>query len=68
MATAKKKIGKPVYLQFHFDGVILTTTVKADSIEEALAIGQGMRLTDVIDLNGADWMDGDVRVSGVYES
>lgn len=67
MATAKK-IGKPIYLQFHFDGVCLTTTVKAASIEDAMATGREMRLTDVVNLDGAEWVDGDIHLTGVYES
>jgi len=68
LTTSKKKSKKLVYVQFHLDGIVLTTQIAADSIEDATATGRTMRLTDVINLAGAEWIDGDVRVTGVFES
>lgn len=68
MTTSKKTARKPIYLQFHLNAIVLTTQVSAESIEEATAQGREMRLSDVIDLNGAGWIDGDVKLTGVYEA
>lgn len=68
MATKKTATTKPVHVQFHLDGIVLTTQIPAESIEAATEQGRAMRLTDLIDLAGAEWIDGDIRLTGVYEA
>jgi hypothetical protein len=47
--------------------LLVSTTVSAKSIEEALEKAKGLQETDFVEFLG-DYIDGKFRVSGVYES
>ena len=67
MTTSRKKTVRTVYVQHTFREVVFTTTVKAESIEEALTIARDMNVSDVLN-NDPEWIDGRTEVTGVFES
>jgi hypothetical protein len=68
--ATKKRPSKSIYLQFHLDGVIVTMTTKAETLEEATEKGRKLDLGDLFDLQGSgvSHVDGQPSLTGVYES
>jgi hypothetical protein len=47
--------------------LMITVSVDATSLEDAVARSKEMEETDFVDMHG-DYIDGNMRISGVYES
>lgn len=62
MKKAKKKTFN-IQVQVN---VMTDITVTADSMEEALEFGRSQGVRDVVDFEG-DYIDGDIKVTGVFE-
>ena len=64
---AKKTVTKNVHASFKIE-LWVGMDLGAMTLEQALEKARSMKETDVLDLSGLSFNDGNIKVDGVYES
>jgi hypothetical protein len=59
----KPKATFEVYFKIKLD---VGKTIAANSFEEAITAAKALTVTDVVDLDGLEYNDGEIEVSGIY--
>lgn len=63
---ARKKASQQQFTVSYEIKLFVGETIAAESLEAALAFGRERRANDVVDLDGLEYIDGEIEVKGVY--
>jgi hypothetical protein len=62
---SKKVVPKPVTAFFRIN-LDVGMSLGSMPLEDALTKARGLAVTDVVDLKGLDYNDGDITITGIY--
>lgn len=61
----RKKIGQEFQVQYSVK-LMVSEAILAPSLEEAIAAGRTRKAHEVVDLDGLEYLDGEIEVTGVF--
>lgn len=61
----RKKVGQEFQITYGIK-LVVGESVVAQTLEEALVVGRARKPHEVVDVDGLEYIDGEIEVTGVY--